>query len=198
MKWELYADQVERWPTEGQVILASYDEQSIVVYQAYNAAIAEWAVANQAFGGPWSFDRMSWIKTSFLWMMYRSGWATKPDQERVLAIRIHRPAFDALVEQAVPSSFDRKAYASREAWQDAVQHSAVRVQWDPDHDPHGNRVSRRAIQLGLRGPALRNFATRYIASIEDITAAVHDQHAVLQSAGLDALKTPVERVYPEA
>ncbi|KAI1704783.1 hypothetical protein DdX_14003 [Ditylenchus destructor] len=59
----------------------------IVVYQAYNNEIANFALANGYFGGPkFSLERMSWIKPGFMWMMYRSGWATKPNQERVLAI----------------------------------------------------------------------------------------------------------------
>jgi hypothetical protein len=37
---------------------------------------------------------MTWIKPSFLWMMYRCGWATKPGQERVLAIQITREGFE--------------------------------------------------------------------------------------------------------
>jgi hypothetical protein len=37
---------------------------------------------------------MTWIKPSFGWMMYRSGWAAKPGQERILAIEISRTGFD--------------------------------------------------------------------------------------------------------
>ena len=37
------------WPREGKHILAQYDENSIVVYQAYRPEIAEYAVANQRF-----------------------------------------------------------------------------------------------------------------------------------------------------
>ena len=55
---------------------------TVVVYQAFNPEIAQYAVQNQHFGGPaYNFNRMSWIKTNFLWMMYRSGWATKKNQE---------------------------------------------------------------------------------------------------------------------
>ena len=35
------------WPQEGRHILAQYDEDSIVVYQAYCPEIAEYAVQNQ-------------------------------------------------------------------------------------------------------------------------------------------------------
>ena len=73
-----WCDQSQRWPASGKVILAHFDETSVVVYQAFNARIAAWAVEHQRFGGPdWSPTRMTWIKTNFLWMMYRCGWATK-------------------------------------------------------------------------------------------------------------------------
>lgn len=53
------------------------------------------------FGGPdFSFDRMSWIKTNFLWMMYRCGWAEKKDQERVLAVRITKEGFMTILANA--------------------------------------------------------------------------------------------------
>lgn len=54
---------------------------------------------------------MSWIKPNFLWMMYRCGWGTKPDQKIVLAIRLRRTGFDELLAQTVPSRFDLALYA---------------------------------------------------------------------------------------
>ncbi len=43
-----YVVQSERvWPKEGRHILAQYDEESIVVYQAYCPEIAEFAVKHQ-------------------------------------------------------------------------------------------------------------------------------------------------------
>ena len=68
---------------------------------------------------------MSWIKPNFLWMMYRSGWATKESKERILAIRLRRSFFDELLGAAVPSSFDPERYGSREDWQRAVAQSEV-------------------------------------------------------------------------
>lgn len=81
-----YLEQLPHWPQTGQHILAQFDEDSIVVYQAYRSSIALYAVANQRFGGDFSYNRMSWIKPNFLWMMYRSGWATKEGQERMALI----------------------------------------------------------------------------------------------------------------
>ena len=126
--------------------------------------------------------------------MYRSGWATKDGQEHVLAIRVRRPFFDELLLSAVPSSPDPTRYASREAWQQALARSEVRLQWDPDHDPAGRPLRRRAIQLGLRGDVLRRFGEQDLLSVADITAFVAEQRQHLED-NLHALLVPEERVY---
>jgi hypothetical protein len=99
-----YLTQAADWPPEGRHILAQFDEESIVVYQAYRPAIGHFAAQHGYFGGEFSLSRMSWIKTNFLWMMYRSGWGEKPGQEVTLAIRLSRPHFESLLAQTVPSS----------------------------------------------------------------------------------------------
>jgi hypothetical protein len=68
----------------------------------------------------------------------------------------------------------------------------VRLQWDPDHDPAGAPLERRAIQLGIRGKILKQFATEWIHSIEDISALV----AAQRNRPLSELQVPRERVYP--
>jgi hypothetical protein len=147
LQTERYLDQAARWPREGQHILAQYDENSIIVYQAYRASIASYAIATKTFGCDFSYARMSWIKPNFLWMMYRSGWGTKEGQEVVLALPLRRLFFDRVLSLAIPSSFIAELYSSREAWQQAVASSEVRLQWDPDHDPGGLPLLRRALQL---------------------------------------------------
>ena len=88
-----YLDQRREWPAAGRHILAHFDGEIIVVYQAYRPAIAAYALQNGRFGGDFSYSRMSWIKPNFLWMMYRSGWGTKEGQETILALRLRRPFF---------------------------------------------------------------------------------------------------------
>ena len=44
---ELYGKQKEAWPSRGKHIVASYDDNSIVVYQAFCPAIADSAVRDQ-------------------------------------------------------------------------------------------------------------------------------------------------------
>lgn len=191
-----WTEQATRWPHEGRQMLAQHDAATVVVYQAFRPEIADYAVAHQWFGGPFSLGRMSWIKPGFLWMMYRCGWATMPGQERVLAVRLPRAAFDTVLASAVPAGHDPVRYPDRQAWQAAVKASQVRVQWDPDHDPHGRPLPRRAIQLGLRGDVLAAYARAWPVEILDITGFVAAQHAVLRDRGTTALRTPIETVYP--
>lgn len=194
MDYQLYKEQERLWPAEGQHILANYDEESISVYQAYRPAIADYAVHHQRFGGEFSFTRMSWIKPNFLWMMYRSGWATKEGQERILEIRINRRFFDEILKSAVASSFSASHLNSVDAWKQAIEKSEVRLQWDPDHDPYGKPLKRRAIQLGLRGNTLKSYATTEIKHIRDITDFVLEQRANI--GRIEMLTVPQERIYP--
>ena len=137
LKTEAYLQQQERLPTEGRVIIAQYDTDSIVVYQAYRPSIGNFAAQNGYFGGDFKLSRMSWIKPSFLWMMYRSGWGTKEGQEVVLAIRIKRSAFDFILSQAVFSKYIPELYESEKEWNRDLKNSNVRLQWDPDRFLNG-------------------------------------------------------------
>lgn len=190
---EKYLEQCERWPKSGRHVLAQYDDESVIVYQAYRPAIGDFAASHGYFGGDFSLSRMSWIKPNFLWMMYRSGWATKPGQEVVLAVRLKRTAFDEILSQAVHSSFVSELYDSPEHWQKQMKRSDVRLQWDPDHAPSGAKEERRAVQLGLRGEVLRRYAKEWIIDIENISEFVANQRSNI--ATLSDLLTPMEHCY---
>jgi hypothetical protein len=192
---EPYLDQIRRWPASGRHVLAQFDANKAIVYQAYKPAIAEFAVQHQRFGGEFSLNRMSWIKTNFLWMMYRSGWGTKEGQEVTLAIHLRRDAFEQILRQAVHSSFVSAIYGSQEIWKSRLAESAVRLQWDPDHDPRGIEQKRRAIQLGLSGETLRQYVQEWIVGIDDISGFVSEQREHACTAGLSRLMTPREEVY---
>lgn len=196
IQWCPYLSQHEQWPSEGRHILAQHDDDNIVVYQAYNPAIADWAVQNQRFGGPWSFERMSWIKPNFLWMMYRCGWASKKNQERVLAVTISRLGFETILSRAVESSYHPEVHGlDRDTWRREGKRAGTRMQWDPDHAPAGGKETRRAIQLGLRGETLRQYATEWLVRIDDITARVHQQAPNARAAKYDQLLTPCETIF---
>jgi hypothetical protein len=192
---EFYQIQNQRWPTEGRHIMAHYDETSVVVYQAYRPGIGHFAARHGYFGGDFKMSRMSWFKPNFLWMMYRSGWGTKPDQEVTLAVHIKREFFETVLKQAVPSTYKAELYESEKAWKRAVINSDVRLQWDPDHSPWGKPVERRAIQLGLRGGVLAQYAQDAIIDIEDISDFVASQRPYASFVKSDKLQTPIERPY---
>lgn len=170
-----YIDQVKTWPETGKHILAKYDQHAISVYQAYNPDIAKFAVEQQRFGGSFSYSRMSWVKPNFLWMMYRSGWASKEGQERILEIKIPRAFFEEILKCAVKSTFDPSQYSTSNEWKSALEKSEVRLQWDPDHDPFGKPLNRKALQLGLRGAMLETYGKEKIVEILDITDFVFTQ-----------------------
>ena len=190
-----YRDQAPRWPQEGRHILAQHDDATVIVYQAYHPSIADYAIRHGAFGGTFSFSRMSWIKPNFLWMMFRSGWGTKPDQEATLGLRLRRAFFENLLAQAVASSFSASGYDDAKSWKAALAGSTVRLQWDPDHGPSGKQLKRRAIQLGLRGETLAAFGGPELLEVIDMTAFVAEQRQRLAAHGEQALETPREAVF---
>lgn len=176
-------------------IRAVYDDKTIRIYQAYNNRIADEAIKNGTFGSSFNRNRMTWIKPSFLWMMYRSGWATKENQERILAIDIKREAFDFLVENAVSSMFDVDKYESIDEWKKQVKESSIRVQWDPERDVYGNPLDYRSIQLGIRGDIVNKYLDEWIEKITDITEYVNELKLLLNDKKDISELLPKERSY---
>lgn len=185
-----YLKQKVTWPKDGKHILAQYNDDSIIVYQAFKPSIAEYAVKHQKFGGEeFSFSRMSWVKTNFLWMMYRCGWASKKHQDRVLAVTISRAGFNEILAHAYTAEFQK----SRKLQTSDIE---VRLQWDPDHTPSYEKCPRKAIQLGLKGKILMKYSTEWVQQIEDITDFVHEQKKILDSEGEANISVALETVYP--
>lgn len=193
LELEEYEKQLARWPPNGKVVQAQFTDDEVVVYQAFRKEIAEYAVAHQHFGGEFfNWNRTSWIKPNFTWMMYRCGWGEKKNQERVLAIRIKRSFFDIILSKAIHSSFDPTIYESCDEWKKYLRSSDVVLQWDPDHEPFTNhKCPRRAIQLGLRPNIKNKFQNNeVIVGIEDVTDFVRS------AKNMNILYTPRESVYP--
>ena len=181
-------------------IRAVFDDQVITVYQAYNKEIASTAVAAQTFiSPPFKTDRMTWIKPSFLWMMYRSGWAGKEGQEHILAIRITREGFQWALDNASLSHFDPELHHSMEEWQEKIRQSSVRIQWDPERDINLEKLDYRSIQIGLSGLAVEKYVHEWIVSIEDITPFCKRTHSLISEDLQEAIKhLPKEEVYPSS
>ena len=174
-------------------VRADFDDDTVVVYQAYWPAIAEPAVAAQRFVAPFSRDRMTWIKPSFLWMMYRCGWATKAGQERVLAVRMTRAGFEAALSSACLSHFDPRIHPSLDAWQQRLAASSVRVQWDPERDAALNPLPWRSLQVGLGRGVVPAYVDQWVVGIQDVTERAHRLRELRVEERTDL---PVERPYP--
>lgn len=126
-------------------------------------------------------------------MMYRNGWGTKEGQEFVLAIHLKLDAFKKYLENSIVSSYNDDLGISREVWQKQVKESSVRLQWDPDHDPFGNKLGRKAIQIGLRNEHIHSFAKEDIILIENISDFVQEQYQFVLNDDLDQLVIPEEK-----
>jgi uncharacterized protein DUF4291 len=167
-------------------VRADYDDRHITVYQAYSAAIALPALKAGTFVPPFKPDRMTWVKPSFLWMMYRCGWALKEGQEHVLAVRLTREGFESALRAAV-LSHDR-----------TVSKPEVRVQWDPERDLHHNALDHRSLQLGLAGATSNRYVQEWITGLTDVTPLTREVHALVRAGSLEqaAALLPEERPYP--
>lgn len=181
-------------------IRALHDEHTITVYQAYSSAIAEPALAAGRFVPPFKRDRMTWIKPSFLWMMYRCGWAAKEGQERVLAVSITRAGFEWALANAMLSHYPRGVYANRADWQRALKRAPVRVQWDPERDLRLRELPYRSLQVGIGGAAVGRYVDEWVTGITEVTGLAREIRGRLDDgdeSGAAAL-LPDERVYPVA
>merc|ERR1719188_1544207 len=167
--------------------VGEWDDEGVSFYQAFNSDIADWAIEHQKFGGPkFNPERMTWIKPSFAWMLYRAGYGLKDkNQNRVLKVKLSHEAAATILA------------ASSLAHGEGPRMVNGRVQWDPARSVwHGSAAKRkqnmentvepekdgpaRAIQIGMR-KKLSRFYVHSILSIQDVTELsrrVHDAHAL--------------------
>ncbi|WP_406096835.1 DUF4291 domain-containing protein [Streptomyces sp. NBC_01013] len=178
-------------------IRALHTATTVTVYQAYSPALGLPAARDGRFPPAWKRDRMTWIKPSFLWMMYRCGWAAKEGQETVLAVQITREGFDWALAHAELSHYERGVHPDRATWQRTLRRAPARVQWDPERDLHLNRLPYRSLQLGLAGEAARRYADEWTVAIHDVTPLVREIHGLVGAGKAEAAARllPEERVY---
>ncbi|KAJ5952998.1 uncharacterized protein N7479_011411 [Penicillium vulpinum] len=181
-----------------RAVRAKQTPSTITVYQAYSPEIAEPAIKAQTFVPPFSRARMTWIKPSFLWMAYRSGWATKARQERILAIEITREGFEWALRHSCLSHYTPDEKVSQEEWRRKMRASPVRVQWDPERDISLRSLDYRSIQIGLSGEAVGKYLDKWIVSVTDVTATMRQIDEYLQNGDIDAARACLPRETPFA
>jgi hypothetical protein len=170
-------------------IRALYNSDTITVYQAYASPIAIAAVEQQKLNASkdWSGTRMTWIKPSWCWMMYRSGYSYKDKrQARILAIKMRREHFEKLLSYAVLTTHNTPASSTPDAVPDEsaadqsskdrkpvrqknVESTEAKVQWDPERDHKLLRLDYRSIQIGVPPGLCDKWVNEWIVEIEDVT-----------------------------
>ncbi len=179
-------------------IRADYDDRSLVVYQAYSKAIALPALQNKRFAPPFSLNRMTWIKPSFLWMMERSNWGLKAGQEMILAIRITREGWEEVLSHAILTSYDPRVYRQYDEWAAQIEQALVHVQWDPERSLRGKSLPVNSIQVGLSRHIIEKYVNEWTIEIQDVTPVARKIYGWLQQGQEAKAKgfLPKERVYP--
>ncbi len=179
-------------------IRADYDRDTIVMYQAYSVAIAKPALKQQTFVKPFSFNRMTWIKPSFLWLMHRSQWGQKSNQDNILAVRITRTGWESALCMGVLTGYEKSVHANPMTWRNQFENAKVHVQWDPERSIKGADMQVDSIQVGLSRHVIHHFVDEWIVSIEDYTPLVKTIRRLLHKGDIRNAKKklPPEYVYP--
>ena len=184
-------------------IRAFYTKDFIRVYQAYSDAIADAALENGTFvSPPFSMTRMTWIKPSFLWMMYRSGWGMKdPGQKRILAVDLSHEGFKEIINQGILSHYENVHDINKtEDFKLKIKNSDVVIQWDPERDILLNKLNYRTIQIGLRNKAVDDYCGKWIVNITDVSDLASSIKKLVDLEKIDearkSLPTERELIFP--
>jgi hypothetical protein len=181
-----------------KVIRAYQTDSTIRVYQAFSDELASLAVKHHSFkdNPHFKMTRMTWIKPSFLWMMYRAGWGNKDNkQQRILAIDISKEGFDWALAHSCSSH--KPITISTDEWNIVKSKTPVRVQWDPERNLLLEPLKYRTIQIGLSGIAVEHYINKWITGIIDITEEAKEiSNLVVQHKFKEAsLLLPNESIY---
>ncbi|ENW05988.1 DUF4291 domain-containing protein [Acinetobacter beijerinckii] len=181
-----------------KIIRATHTDSTIRVYQAYSTKLAHLAVQNNSFKhNPFfKMTRMTWIKPSFLWMMYRSGWGKKDgEQQTILAIDLCKEGFDWALQHSCSSH--KPLHLSDEQWLNLKQETPVRIQWDPDPNLLLEPQNYRAIQIGLSNVAIEHYVNDWVVQITDITETAQHIHQLVINQEFEIANSllPKESIY---
>lgn len=178
-------------------IRAVQTENTIRIYQAYSDEIADSALTHGNFiSPPFKKERMTWIKPSFLWMMYRAGWGKKDNnQKRILAIDISKEGFEWALAHSLLSR-DASKYQNKDEWLRVKKATPVRIQWDPERDLFLEPLDYRSIQIGLSNEAVELYINNWIESITEVTELASEIHDLIENNQIDEAKKLLPKEEP--
>jgi hypothetical protein len=179
-------------------IRANYDRDTIVIYQAYAPNIADVALKQQRFASPFSFHRMTWIKPSFLWLMHRSNWGQKANQQRILAVHITRAGWERALSLGTLTHPEPSVYRDASEWETEFANAPVHIQWDTERSLRGAGLNHFSIQVGIGRQMIQEYVDQWIVKIEDLTSTVARIRDLIKSGDDKNAKRLLlpERVYP--
>lgn len=164
---------------------------TLTLYQAYNTSIATAAIATQKLSASPLFNatRMTWLKPSWCWVCYRSGYGQKDaNQTHILALEVTREGFDEILSHGVLAHDIGKD--GKDSERDGG--GCVRVQWDPERGPALERYAYRSIQVGVKGPLVGTLVEEWVVGIEDVTERAKEMQRTVLKAEEKGQKVEME------
>ncbi|KAH7026626.1 uncharacterized protein B0I36DRAFT_249094 [Microdochium trichocladiopsis] len=169
--------------TESPASGSDDNDDLITIYQAYNAAIATAACAAQRLDASplFKLTRMTWIKPSWCWMMYRAGYSYKDaNQARILALRMRKGDLWTLLRMAeLTTHAPRSPPGTSAPSADKPKSEKVKVQWDPERDARLEKLDYRSIQIGIPAGVAARWISEWIVDITDVTDTARELKQVL-------------------
>lgn len=144
-------------------------EGKIALFHAFSP---EYIQKDQLSEEKLNMDRMTWMKTSLLWTLYRSDWATKERQERIVEVQVQPTYIEELVAKAVKTK-DPQANNSKVLYQKDPDRAILGKIWNKGQDNYWLKA-RRTMQIGIRGSELERYINEIVpTNLTDITATVN-------------------------
>ena len=166
-----------------RLVYADFDEDGVYVYQAFRPKTVQIAVEKGTFGKGFTFERTSWIKPSFGWVLRRTKYGSKNRMQVIAKIKLGHDSFLDLLSQSVDAHCNPDFFENEDSWTRAINTSDVIHQWDPERDIIGRRLDRQAIQIGIRGKVIRNYVSDYITGVEDVSKLAHEIGGIIKKGG---------------
>lgn len=179
-----------------KLIYADYDEAGVYVYQAFKPKTVQIAAKLGTFGKGFGFERTSWIKPSFGWVLRRTKYGTKNRMQAIAKIKLSHESFQLILNQSVQAHWDNHVFEKESEWAASLNKSDVVHQWDPERDLVGRRLDRQAIQIGIRGQIIRKYVSDFIIGVEDVSALAHEIGRLNKVGSENFPELPLEKEYP--
>lgn len=148
--------------------LIQTQEGNIALFHAFSPTYIK---KNQLSKEDLNMNRMTWIKTSLLWTIYRSDWARKDKQERIVEVQTNPQYLAELIKKSVKTK-DPQANTSEVLYQKDPDRAILGKTWNKGQDNYW-LSARRTMHLGIRGSELERYIDDIVPeNLTDITTTI--------------------------